>query len=207
MSTRRGIGENLPSVPDLLLTRLISGVAELTEPIAIGSADPPGGVGAALAVSLAATLAAAAAERSRTTWEEAGAVRAQAQTLRRRSLELAQRDAAAHAEARQRLGDRTGQSGDWQLGQAVSAAAQPLLDLAACARDLAQLAELLAGHAEGDVRPDAVVAAMLAAGGARAAGHLVEINLVVGADDATLAGVQDRVFEAETAASAAGAIR
>jgi formiminotetrahydrofolate cyclodeaminase len=196
-------------LPDLLTTQLIAGVADLSEPIATGAANPPGGAGAALVVALAAALLAAVAERSRGEWDQAGAARAQAQALRRRALELARRDAAAHAEARQLLdarGQRGGQSKDWELGQAVSAAAQPPGGLAACARDVAQLAELLAGHAQGDVRPDAVVAAMLSAGAARASAHLVEINLVAGADD-RLAEARERVLEAERAAGAASEIR
>ena len=204
MPTRRWIGNNLPSVPDLLITRLITGLADLSEPIATGGGDPAGGVGAALVVALAAAVAAAVADRSRGEWIQAGAARAQAQVLRRRALELARRDLAAHAEARRHLGGRehatSSQAKDWQLGQAVSTAAQPPLELAACARDLAQLAELLAGHADPDVRPDAVVAAMLSAGAARAAAHLVEINLVAGADDRRLAEARNRVLEAEQAA-------
>jgi formiminotetrahydrofolate cyclodeaminase len=196
-------------VPDLLTTRLISGVAELSEPLANQTANPPGGVATALVVAVAAAVTAAAAERSRSVWDQAPAVRAQAQALRRRALELAARDAIAHAEARQRMAARGGalsQTDDWRLGQAIEAAAQPLLELAACARDVAQLAELLAGHAEGDVRPDAVVAATLCAGAARAAAHLVEINLVAGTDDRRLADVRERVREAESAATSAGEI-
>jgi formiminotetrahydrofolate cyclodeaminase len=197
-------------MPDLLTTRLIAGVAELSEPLATQTADPPGGVATALVVALAAAVAAAAADRSREGWEQAPAVRAQAQALRRRALELAERDAAAHAEARERLaarGARSDQTDDWQLGRAISATAKPLLELAACARDLAQLAELLAAHAQGDVRPDAAVAAMLSAGAARAAAHLVEINLVAGEDQRQLADARERVREAEEAAIAAGEIR
>ncbi len=201
---------NLPTVPNLLTARLISGVAELSEPVATQMADPPGGVATALVVALAAAVAAAAAEGSRAGWDQAPAVRAQAQALRRRALALAERDATAHAGARERLAARGGahsQTEDWELGQAIAAAAQPLVELARSARDLAQLAQLLAGHAEGDVRPDAVLAAMLAAGAARAAAHLVEVNLVAGADDRRVAEARACAREAETAAIAASEIR
>jgi formiminotetrahydrofolate cyclodeaminase len=208
--TRRWIGNNLPSVPDLLTPALIAGVAELTEPVATKGADPPGGAAAALVVALAASVTAAVAERSRAEWEQAGAIRAQAQALRRRALDLARRNAAAYAEARRQLAARAAagsQAKDWQLGQAVSAAAEPLQDLAACARDMAQLAELLARHAHGDARPDAVAAAMLSAGAARAAAHLVQINLVAGADEERLADARDQALEADRAAGAASQIR
>lgn len=197
-------------MPDLLTTRLIAGVADLSEPIAAGDAYPPGGPAAALVVALAAAVTAAAAERARAEWEEAGAARAQAQALRRRALELAQRDVAAYAEARRRLTNRGlpgGATQDWQLGQAVLASAEPLEELAACARDLAQLAELLAAHAPGDLRPDLAVAAILSTGAARAAAHLVEINLVAGADEERVDAARSHVLEAEKAASAAGKIR
>ncbi len=197
-------------MPDLLTTRLIAGLAALSEPIATQDVDPEAGAAAALTVALAASVAAAVAERSRPGWSEAAAARAQAQALRRRALELAERDLAAHADARQRLtarGTDGGAAQDWQLGQALSAAAEPLADLAACARDVAQLAELLAGQADADVRPDAAAAALLSAGAARAAAHLVEINLVAGADESLVAAARDRVREAEQAANAASQIK
>jgi formiminotetrahydrofolate cyclodeaminase len=197
-------------VPNLLTNQLIAGSAALTEPIASGEETPAGGAVAALVTALAASVTAAVAERSRGVWEEAPAIRAQAQVLRRRALELAQRDADAHATAQAHLDSRSSESGqaaDWELGRSVAAAAEPPLELAACARDLAQLAELASSRAEGDVRADAVVATMLAAAGARAAAHLVEINLVAGVDDQRLGEARARVREAESAASSASTIR
>jgi formiminotetrahydrofolate cyclodeaminase len=189
--------------------RLIAGTAELTEPIATGDADPAGGALAGLVTALAASLTAAAAGRSRSVWEEAPAVRAQAQALRRRALEVSRRTVEAHAGAVSRLaerGDGGSDARDWEVGRSVSAAAAPPLELTACARDLAELASLVADHADPDVRADAVVAAMLAAAAARSAAHLVEINLVTGADETIVGQARARALEAEAAvAKTAGA--
>ena len=158
---------------------------------------PGGGAVAALVAALAASLAAAAADRSRTEWEEAGGARAQAQALRRRAIELAEHDAAAYATARDALAHSRLEPGvgsatqeqatrDWRLGVAVEKAAGPPLELAATAADIAELAAVIATRGASDVRADAVIAAMLAAAATRAAAQLVQINLVVGQQDASI---------------------
>jgi formiminotetrahydrofolate cyclodeaminase len=58
------------------------------------------------------------------------------------------------------------------------------LELARVATDVAVLATETARHCDPDVRADAAAAASLAAGAARAAAHLVEVNLAVAPDDA-----------------------
>jgi formiminotetrahydrofolate cyclodeaminase len=151
--------------------------------------EPPGGAVAALVAAWAAELAAAAADRSREGWDEAAGARAQAGALRERALSLVERETRAHAQAMATLAAR-GRQGqqdreemrDWRLGEAVRLAAEPPLELAACALDVAELAQVVAAHAAGEVRADAAVAAQLAAAAARAGAHLVEINLVVGGD-------------------------
>jgi formiminotetrahydrofolate cyclodeaminase len=176
------------SLPEIVDPRLIAGAARLSEQLAAGSGQPPGGATAALVAAWAASLAAAAADRSRSEWEGAGGARAQARALRRRALTLAERGAQAYGKAVQELGSRgaAGSEGDvardWRLGIAVKEAAEAPLELAICGLDIAQLAQLIATHAAGDVRADAVVAALLAASAARAGAHLVEINLVVGGE-------------------------
>jgi formiminotetrahydrofolate cyclodeaminase len=174
-------------------------------------AFPGGGTVAALVAAEAASLAAAAANRSRAGWEEAGAARAQAQALRRRAIELAERNAVAYARARDALARRpSGAPGvtateeqparDWSLGVAVEEAAGPPLELAASATDIAELAAMIAARGAADVRADAAIAAMLAAAAARAAAQLVQINLVVGQQEAA---AQARRY-ADAAAAAAG---
>ena len=142
---------------------------------------------AALAASLAASLAAAAADRSREEWDEAGGIRAQAQALGRRAAGLVDQDRLRYGQAREALDQRrsdapSDQIRDWSLGLAIRSAAEPPLELAATAADIAELSATIAQRGAGDVRPDAVIAAHLAAAAARAAAVLVRVNLVVGGD-------------------------
>jgi formiminotetrahydrofolate cyclodeaminase len=173
---------------------------------------PGGGAVAALVAALAASLAAAAADRSRTGWDEAGGARAQAQALRRRTIELAERDAAAYAAAREALARLARETGigpdgedqaarDWQLGTVVERAAGPPLELAASAADIAELSAVIAVRGAADVRADAVVAAILAAAATRAAAQLVQINLVVGEQEPAV--MARRYAAAATAAATA----
>jgi methenyltetrahydrofolate cyclohydrolase len=210
-------GESSVPVPQFLTTRLIDGVAELSELLAAGDAEPAGGPISAVVATWAASLAAAAADRSRDRWDEAGAARAQAQALRRRALALAERDVAAYAVAREALAGRSGggepnqmrderdEARDWRLGQVVKDAAEPPFELASCALDIAQLAQLIAAHAADDIRADAAIAAMLAAAAARGAAYLVEINLVVGSDEPHVE--RARACAEAAAAAAAAAIQ
>lgn len=191
--TRRWIGKNLPSMAE-------------------GNPDPMGGAVAAQVASLAASLAAAAADRSRDQWAEAGGACAQAQSLSRRTAKLAGRDAAAYAAARDALARRGLEAGarvvsddqqarDWRLGTAVEQAAEPPLELAARSADIAELAVAIAVRGAPDVRADAVVAALLAAASARAAAHLVQINLVVSGDPRRVALAQGYADAATSAAA------
>jgi formiminotetrahydrofolate cyclodeaminase len=187
------------------LKRLIEGITTLTAPLAEGDTDPAGGPIAAIVAALAASLVAAVADRSRDQWDEAAGARAQAQALRRRALTLAEGDADAYADARAALAQRGGagdqQARDARIGEAVSLAAYVPLEIGAIAGDVAQLASEIATHGTGEVRADAAIAAILAAGAARAATKLVEVNLVAGADE-QLVAVARR--QAEAALAAAG---
>jgi formiminotetrahydrofolate cyclodeaminase len=194
------------------LDPLIAALGEEAE----GHGYPTGGAVAALVMVLAASLAAAAADSSRAQWDEAGGARAQALALRRRAAGLAQRDAAAYAAARQALARRgrgrgagahdalTGQTpADGELGSAVRSAAEPMLELAATAADLAQLAVLIAQRGADDSRADTVIAAMLAATSADAGARLVEVNLVVGGGHERAARARQYAVQAADAAAAA----
>jgi formiminotetrahydrofolate cyclodeaminase len=179
-------------------------------------AYPGGGIVAALSAALAASLVAMAADRSRPGWDEAGGARAQAQALRRRAIELAERNAAAFAAARDALAERQRDvahesatedqaARDWRLGVAVEQAAGPPLELAAAAADVAELAASIAARGAAEVRPDAAIAAVLAAAATRAAAQLVEINLVVGQGEESIRARAYAEAAAAAAAAAAGA--
>jgi formiminotetrahydrofolate cyclodeaminase len=104
------------------------------------------------------------------------------------------------------VGAERSEAQDWRLGQAVREAAQPPLELSACALSVAQLAELISSHAAGAVRADAAVAAQLAAAAARAGAHLVEINLVVGGDRQPAVQARELAEAAAAVASRASAL-
>jgi formiminotetrahydrofolate cyclodeaminase len=134
---------------------------------------PGGGSAAALAAAMAAALAANMARLSSASWPDAEGVAAQAQTLRARVEPLAQADADAYAKVLRRFDQRT----DTDLGEALYLAAELPLEIAELASDTATLCALVADRCEPQMRPDAVAATFLAEAAARAAAHLVEVNL------------------------------
>ena len=85
---------------------------------------------------------------------------------------------------------------DWEIGQAYARAAEPPLELAHIAADIAELGAELVGEALAGLRADAAAATMLAAGAARGAVPLVAINLTAVPND-------ERVAEARRCAEAA----
>ena len=140
-----------------------------------------GGSAAALAGAMAAALLAKAA---RSAGEEAAA--AQAIALAIKLERLAAIDAAALETARAALAavDEGGdERRDFKLGQTLSRAAAVPLDVAEACADVLELAEVVVDLAPADFVPDVRAAGSLAAAGARAAAHLVEVNLAVAGDD------------------------
>jgi formiminotetrahydrofolate cyclodeaminase len=124
---------------------------------------------------------------------------AQASALETRLRRLADEDAEALAVARAALPivepEESDARRDFALGTALDrAAAVPLAIAEACA-DVAALARELAERLDPAFAADLEASARLAGGAARAAAHLVEVNLVVAEDD-------DRVRRARAAAEA-----
>jgi len=153
---------------------------------------PAAGPLAAVVTSEAAAVVAAIARLS---GDEAGA--AQAESLRARAQPLAAADAEAYVAAAAQLARPAGD--DFALGRLLEEAADVLLSIADAAADVAELAGAVADRCSPPLRPDAVGAATLAEAAARAAAHLVEINLAVTPTDARTA----RARAAVEAASAA----
>lgn len=169
---------------------------------------PASGQVTAQVIVLAASLLEVAAEHSRASWSEAPGAVAQARSLARRAAALAAENAATYAGARAALAGGPAEPGDgarhdFNLGRALAAAADPPMALSACAADVAQLAVTLSERGEPEVVADVVVAAKLAAAAADAAAHLVEINLVVGADADRVSLARHRARLAAAAAQAA----
>lgn len=171
---------------------------ELVESIAAETRAPAGGSVAAVVVALAAALVAKAARLSRDSWRHARGAAAQADALRARVLPLAEADAAAYAEAMAALERR-----DPDLGAALSRAAHVPLEIAEAAADVACLAASVADEGDPDARGDAATAAVFAEAAARAAAHLVEINLSAVRGDERVLLAQALVTTAERAAGTA----
>lgn len=174
---------------------------DLLEELSAEGQAPGAGTAAGVVVALAASLVAMAARCSRASWQEAAGIASQALAIRTRALELAYEDAEAWQQALTALAN-VGSGGDprrdFALERDLVRAAIVPLALAELGADAATLAATAADRCEGPVRADAVAAATLAAGAARAAAHLVESNLTVQAND-------PRLLRARASARAAGA--
>jgi formiminotetrahydrofolate cyclodeaminase len=167
------------------------------EGLAAEGRAPGGGSAAAVTVAFAAGLVAMVARESRGTWDEAGGVAAQALNLQDRAAPLASDDAAAWDEALEALaasvessageGNGAGARSDLALEQKLERAAAVPLEIAELGADVAALAAYAAELGDAAFRADAAAAAALAAGGARAAAHLVEVNLGMREGDERLA--------------------
>jgi formiminotetrahydrofolate cyclodeaminase len=172
--------------------------AELLDELA-GPVAPAGGSALAFAVAMAAAVVRMAARASKDSWDAAAGVAAQADALRARAAPLAQLDADVLDEAlavRDGSATLSAEKRDWEIGKAFAAAAEPPLEIARTAADVAELAAEVAVSGDPRVRADAVAAATLAAAAARAAVTIVGVNLTAVEGDA-------RVAEAERLARAA----
>ena len=175
---------------------------EFLDDVAARGRTPGGGSAAALVTALAAALLAKIA-RTSTAWPESRGIAAQAVSLRDRAAPLAQADAEEYEAALRAREDEGGQAGerrDFALGRAYARAAEPPLQIARAAADVAELAVVVARNGDPAFHADAVTAALLAAAAASSAAELVGVNLTASAGD-------ERVREAgrlaESAARAA----
>ena len=152
---------------------------EFLDDVAARGRTPAGGSAAALVTALAAALLAKIA-RTSTAWPESRGIAAQAESLRDRAaptLVLALPDSGP-------------------LGRAYARAAEPPLQIARAAADVAELAVVVARNGDPAFHADAVTAALLAAAAASSAAELVGVNLTASARD-------ERVREAERLAESA----
>lgn len=163
---------------------------------------PGGGSAAAVTVAFAAGLVAMVARGS----SETAGLAAQALVLQDRIAPLAEADAKAWEDALAALdaaatGTEEGDvdQRDRRLERRLERAAAIPLEIAEIGADVAELAEAVGVSGDPAHRADAVAAAALAAGGARAAAHLVEVNLAVRTGDEQL----ERARASEQAAAEA----
>ncbi len=155
---------------------------------------PAGGSALAYATAAAAAVLTMAARVS----GDPGAA-AQAEALQDRAAPLAQRDAEAYEAAmaaRREAADLPPARRDHAIGEAFARAAEPPLEIARVAADVAELAAEIAANGKASVHADAAAAAHLAAGAARGAVEMVAVNLTAVESD-------PRVTEARRLADAA----
>ena len=172
---------------------------------------PPDRSGAEPLAATALTAAAGAAAHALAEVARAsdkGAFAAQAEVLRLRVAGTARVNAlrypralVAHETTASLPEDRR----DWEIGRAYARAAEPPLELARIAADIADLGAELVTQANADLRADAAAATALATGVARGAVVLVAINLTAAQDDARVAEARRCAETAEHAATRAAA--
>lgn len=174
----------------------------------LGSGEPAPGSGSAsaLTVAFAAGIVVMVARQSDDSWEDSRGIAAQALALQDRAAPLALADAQVWAQALEALAaaraDEVPPNGELEAKLDLSAAVP--LEIAELAADTASLAALAAELGDGTYRADAAAAAVLAAAGARAAAHLVAVNLTVQEGDIRLA--RARASEQAAADAAARAL-
>jgi methenyltetrahydrofolate cyclohydrolase len=167
---------------------------------------PGGGSAAAVTVAMAAGLVVMVARASKDYWPDAGGAIGQAETFLARVAPLAQADAEVYRDAvtilrrREEVSERYR---DQTLRDALEKSAEIPARIVEAGADLACLAALLVENGNPEVRADAMVACVLAEGGARAAATLVETNLGATQDDARVRHVKSLVEVAADASKRA----
>ena len=163
-------------------------LADFLDSVASGEPAPSGGAVAAVAVALAAGLCSMAAHLSADPLADAAELAERAERLRRRVTPLAQEDAIAYGHVLAAYRTPDDEDPDVRRGRiqrALSVAADVPLTIAETGAMVAEIAARLTREGNQNLRGDAVVAALLAEAGTRAAAVLVEINMGAGeiADD------------------------
>jgi formiminotetrahydrofolate cyclodeaminase len=162
----------------------------------VASSDPLPGAGptAALSCALAAALvemvSAVTLRKQPADAAAAQARRGRAAVLRARALALADEDVAAYRDvlAVSRTRDQPGHAA--RLREALGAAAEPPVAIVEVAAEITRLAADAVADARGGIRGEAITAAILAEGVARAGVAIVELNLAGAPDDPRLARVR-----------------
>jgi formiminotetrahydrofolate cyclodeaminase len=177
-------------------------LSEWLDELADSRVAPGAGSALAFALSTAAAVLAMAARIS-----NAGGLAAQAETLRARTAPLAQVDAdwyEAALVARDAADSMRPDERDYEIGRAFARAAEPPLEIARAAADVAGLAAHLAASGDPRVHADAAAAAALAAGVARGTVALVAVNLTTIEDDPRVAEARRLAEAAAESAARAG---
>jgi formiminotetrahydrofolate cyclodeaminase len=180
-------------------------LGDFLERLGTGKPAPGSGSASALTVAFAAGLVAMVARRSEDCWDESPGIAAQALALQARAAPLALADAQVWDDALEALAAvrEDGTTPNGELVAKLDLSAVVPLQIAETAADTAVLAALAAELGDGTFRADAAAAAVLAAAGARAAAHLVAVNLTVQEGDQRLARARRSADSAADAAARA----
>jgi formiminotetrahydrofolate cyclodeaminase len=172
-------------------------VDELLSELAAPSPVPGAGFAAAVSVAMGASIVTMAARLS-SEWAEGRGSAAQAETLRRRVMELASRNAEAYAEALAALEGKEERyrTRDETMADALARAADVPLEIGDAATAVAAIAAEVAANGEPRFCADCAVAASLAVAGARAAATLVDVNLGTTDDDERVKRAHAQIAEA-----------
>jgi methenyltetrahydrofolate cyclohydrolase len=178
-------------------------LAEWLDELAAPRAVPGGGSALAVTVANAAAVLVMVARGS-----DSRGLAAQAEALRARTAPLAQVDAEVYAEAlaaRRSAQALKPEQRDWEIGKAFARAAEPPLEIARAAGDVAELAAELALNGAPAIRADAIAAAAIAAGAARGCVAMIEVNLTATDGDQRVAEARKLAAAAADAAARAAA--
>jgi formiminotetrahydrofolate cyclodeaminase len=172
-------------------------VDELLSELAAPSPVPGAGFAAAVSVAMGASIVTMAARLS-SEWAEGRGSAAQAETLRRRVMELASRNAEAYAEALAALEGKEERyrTRDETMADALARAADVPLEIGDAATAVAAIAAEVAANGEPRFCADCAVAASLAVAGARAAATLVDVNRGTTDDDERVKRAHAQIAEA-----------
>jgi formiminotetrahydrofolate cyclodeaminase len=159
-------------------------VDQLLTELASPSPAPGSGFAAAVAIAMGAATVTMAARLS-PDWPEGRGAAAQAETLRKRVMELASRNAEAYVAALSALKGREEKyrTRDETMGDALARAADVPLEIGDAATSVAALAAEVAERGNPRFCADCAAAASLAVAAARAAATLVEVNLGTTGED------------------------
>jgi methenyltetrahydrofolate cyclohydrolase len=174
---------------------------DFLDKLAARTPAPGGGGAAAMTAAMAAALVAMAARFSDGQLPDAGELAEAADSLRTRAAALADRDALAYRAVLDAYALPKDTSGRRELiREALREAAAVPLEIAEISAQAAEMAVRVAGAGNPNLRGDAVTAALLAAGAARSAACLVDINVGMGALES---GLSRRAAQAVAHASEA----
>lgn len=183
---------------------------DLLDALAADGRTPGAGSVTALVTAAAAALLAKIALAAGETWPDAKGIAAQAAALRERAVALVQAAAEQYEAALSARAEDPGEHAerrDFALGRAFARAAEPPLEIARTATDVAELAVTVARNGEPALQADAVAAALVAAAAAAAAAELVAVNLTAASNDARVREARRLAEDAARAAEQARAAR